>query len=197
MEIQQWVSFALLSNYEIFLVLTFHGTENSLKVFSVAMETQQWFSCALLSNYEIFLVLTFHGTKNSLKVFSVGMEMHQWASFALLSNYKLLLLLTLHGTENSLKVFSVAMEMQQWAFLALLPNYKIFLTVLNNIGLQVKCPSFCQVLTQFTVLQHSRESHQYQISRKFLPFRVAQYMLTDRRKGTHDEANRRFSRLNL
>ena len=46
--------FGLLSNYKIFLLLTLHGTENSLKVFSVAMEMQQWVSFALLPNYKIF-----------------------------------------------------------------------------------------------------------------------------------------------
>jgi hypothetical protein len=54
MEMQQWVSFALLSNYKIFLLLTLRGTENSLKVFSFVMEMQQWVSFALLSNYKIF-----------------------------------------------------------------------------------------------------------------------------------------------
>jgi hypothetical protein len=54
MEMQQWVSFTLLPNYKIFLLLTLYGTENSLKVFSVAMEMQQWVSFALLPNYKIF-----------------------------------------------------------------------------------------------------------------------------------------------
>ena len=39
---------------QIFLLLTLHGPENSLKVFIVAMEMQQWVSFAMLSNYKIF-----------------------------------------------------------------------------------------------------------------------------------------------
>jgi len=47
MEMQQLVSFTLLSNYKIFLLLNLNGTENSLKVFSFVMEMQQWVSFAL------------------------------------------------------------------------------------------------------------------------------------------------------
>ena len=83
--------------YVHFLLLTSHGTENSLKVFSVAVDIQQWVSFALLPNYKIVSLLTLHGTENSLKVFGVAMEMQQWVSFALLPNYKIVSLLTLHG----------------------------------------------------------------------------------------------------
>jgi len=39
-----------LPNYKIVSLLTLHGNENSLKVFSVAVDMQQWVSFALLPN---------------------------------------------------------------------------------------------------------------------------------------------------
>jgi hypothetical protein len=52
-------------------LLTLHGTENSLKVSSVAVELQQWVSFALLPNYKIF-----HTALNNINVLrcSVGWD---------------------------------------------------------------------------------------------------------------------------
>jgi hypothetical protein len=50
------------------------------------------------------------------------------------------------------------MEMRQWVSFALLSSYKAFHTAVNNIGLSVKFPIFCQILTKFIVFIDLRKS---------------------------------------